>query len=398
MMSPTSLRAPRSIEECYNTDDYRALARRRLPPMIFDFLDGGSDDELSLKRNRAAFSDYEFLPRALTDITTVDTSTRLFGRDIAMPLMISPTGMSRMFHHSAEGAVARVAGREGIPYALSTMGTTTIEDIVPETSGPRVFQIYVMKDRAVTEDFIARTKASNYDGLILTVDTVITGNRERDRRHALSLPPKITPGNFLGFATRPGWSLPALRKNPLDLVNLKASVKEELPGRYSLFEFGARQTDRSLCWKDVEWIASRWGGPLSIKGIVTPEDAVRAHDHGATSVMLSNHGGRQLDGCVAPITQVASVARAVGGRMEIIVDGGVRRGADIVRALALGASACSIGRPYLYGLAAGGEAGVARVVATMREELERTLGLLGVTSLDQLNPDILRHAGQLQQL
>ncbi len=368
---------PNALERCINIADLRVLARRRLPPMVFDFMDGGADDEISLRRNISAFQDYEFLPSVLVDVSAVKTGTRLFGRDIAMPLMLSPTGMSRLFHHAGEEAVARSAGREGLPYALSTMGTATIETIAETTSSPRLFQIYILKDRGITADFIRRAAEARFDGLILTVDTLATGNRERDRRHGLTMPPKLTPRNFLGFARHPGWSLRALRKNPLDLVNLEKSMTTALPSRYSLFEFSNSQVDRTLTWKDVEWIAREWGGPLAIKGLVTAGDARRAAESGASAVMISNHGGRQLDATVAPIRQVSSIAEAVGGKLEIIVDGGVRRGADIVKAIALGATACSIGRPYLYGLAARGEAGVAKAIAILRDELVRTMMLLG---------------------
>ena len=377
--------ASQALSSCINIDDLRHRARRKLPRLIFDYLEGGADDEVSLRRNCDAFARYEFLPEVLTDVSTIRTATRLFGRDIAFPLMLSPTGLSRLFHFTGEAAVASVAGREGLPYALSTMGTTTIETVATTTNAPKLFQIYILKDRGITSDFIRRAKEAGYDGLILTVDTMVTGNRERDRRNGLSLPPKINLHNFASFVLRPRWSLRALAKNPLDLVNLKASMAGPLPTRYSLFEFGAQQVDRSLKWRDVEWMAAEWGGPLALKGLMSADDARRASDSGASAVIISNHGGRQLDGTVAPIDQIAPVADAVGGSMEIILDGGVRRGSDIVKAIALGADACSVGRPYLYGLAAAGEAGVAKALSILREEFTRALALLGVSDIEKLS-------------
>lgn len=381
----------RALAACHNIDDLRRIAKRRLPPMVFDFLDGGADDEFSLARNRSAFADYEFLPRALVDVSSVRTTSRLFGREIGWPLMLSPTGTTKLFHHSGETAVAQAASEQDIPYALSTMGTTSMEAIANQTSAPKLFQIYVFKDRGITADFIARAKSAGYDGLILTVDTLITGNRERDRRHGLTMPPRIHARNFFGFARRPQWSLRALRDNPIDLANLKVSMREALPQRMTLFEFGAKQTDRTLNWKDVEWMAAQWGGPFAIKGLMRADDAVTARENGASAVMISNHGGRQLDGAAAPIDQVAPIADAVGGTMDIIVDGGVRRGSDIVKALALGATACSIGRPYLFGLAAGGPTGVRHALMILRSEFERTLALLGVNDVAALNRSYLRH-------
>ena len=380
------------VDRAINIDDLRRLAQRRLPRPIFDYIDGGADDEQALANNASAFGRYEIVPDVLADVSTLRTETRLFGQPAAWPLMLAPTGLTRMFHPGAEAAVARAAARHGLPYALSTMGTTRIEDWARDFAGSRVFQIYVFKDRGLTTEFVQRCKAAGVHGLALTVDTPVAGNRERDRRNGLSLPPRLTLSSLLSFALHPGWSLPALTGNKFDLANVSHRV-DALAGRsMSLFDYIGSQFDRSVTWKDVEWLAAEWGGPLSIKGVMTPEDAKRAVASGATGVMLSNHGGRQLDAAPAPVDQIAAVRDVLGDGPEIICDGGVRRGSDVVKALALGADGCSIGRPYLYGLAAAGEAGVDRALTLLRDEFERTLMLIGVNDVAGLERRHIRAA------
>ncbi len=371
----------RALERCFNGADLRRAAERRLPKPIFDYLDGGADDERTLRRSSAAFADYEIVPNVLVDTTQLKTATRLFGRDLDWPLMLSPTGLNRMFHTGAEPAVARAAAAQGIAYGLSTLGTTRLEEIAALSAGPKVFQIYIFKDRGLTAEFVARCKACGYDGLALTVDTPVAGNREQDRINGLSLPPRLSLQSLASFAAHPAWAVQALSGATFDFANVSHRTDLLAEGPMSLFDYIDRQFDRTLTWTDVEWLAAAWGGPLAIKGLMTPDDARRAESSGATAVMVSNHGGRQLDGAPAPIDQIAPVAEAVGGRLEIICDGGVRRGSDIVKALALGATACAIGRPYLFGLAAGGEAGVARALALLRAEFERTLVLAGIPDI-----------------
>lgn len=380
-----------SIDQIHSIDDLRTLARRRLPRPIFDYLDGGSDEERSLARNVDAYADYEIIPDVLTDVSSFQTATTIFGQAAAWPLMLSATGLTRMFHSSAELAVARAAAAEGAPYCLSTMGTTRLEDLAAAISVPMLFQIYVFKDRGLTREFVSRCREAGYAGLCLTVDTPVAGNRLRDRRSGLSLPPRLTARSLLDFALHPGWSIPALTGDKFDLANVSHRTDALAKNPMSLFDFIGRQFDPSLTWRDVEWLASEWNGPLAIKGLMTPEDAARAIRSGASGVIISNHGGRQLDGAPAPIDQVAAVRDAVGDGPDVICDGGVRRGSDIVKALALGATACSIGRPYLYGLAAAGEAGVARALRLLREEFERTLALAGVPDIRTLTRDHVRH-------
>jgi L-lactate dehydrogenase (cytochrome) len=372
------------LDRANNIADLRRLARRRLPRPIFDYIDGGADDELTLERNMSAFSTYEIVPDVLTDVSSIRTATTLFGEPVAWPLMLAPTGLTRMFHDDAELAVARAAAKHGLLYSLSTLGTTRLEALAQAFGGPKVFQIYIFKDRGLTAEFVARCKAAGFDGLALTVDTPVAGNRERDRVNGLSLPPKLTLRSMLSFAAHPFWSIPALSGSKFDFANVSHRVDALAAGPMSLFDYIGDQFDPSLTWTDVEWLAREWGGPLAIKGLMTPEDAKRAIASGATGVMISNHGGRQLDGAPAPVDQIAAVRDALGDGPDVICDGGIRRGSDVVKACALGASGCSIGRPYLYGLAAGGEAGVDRALTLLRQEFERTLTLAGTNDVDRL--------------
>lgn len=372
------------LQRANNVADLRVMASRRLPRPIFDYIDGGADDEVSLRRNVAAFAGYELVPDVLNDVSSIQTETKIFGQSTRWPLILSPTGLTRMFHGHAELAVARAAARHGLIYSLSTMGTTRLEKLAQDVTGPKVFQIYIFKDRGLTAEFVARCKEAGFHGLVLTVDTPIAGNRERDRVSGFSLPPKLTLKSLLSFALHPFWSLSALTGAKFDLANVSHKVDALASGPMSLFDYISGQFDRSVSWRDVEWLAREWNGPLAIKGVMTPEDAHRSIASGATGVMISNHGGRQLDGAPAPIDQIEAVRHAVGDGPDVICDGGIRRGTDVVKALALGATACSIGRPYLYGLAAGGEAGVDRVLTVLSEEFERTLTLLGVNDLASL--------------
>ncbi len=385
----------RALRRANNIADLRALARRRLPRPIFDYIDGGADDEVTLRRNAAAFAQYELVPDVLNDVSRIRTGTTLFGERIAWPLMLAPTGLTRMFHGHAELAVARAAARHDLLYSLSTLGTTRLEALAETFGGPKVFQIYIFKDRGLTTEFVARCKEAGFHGLALTVDTPVAGNRERDRVNGLSLPPRLTLKSMLSFALHPRWSLPALTGSRFDLANVSHKVDALAAGPMSLFDYIGGQFDRAVTWRDVEWLAAEWGGPLAIKGVMTPEDAKRAIGSGATGVMISNHGGRQLDGAPAPIDQIGLVRDAIGEGPDVICDGGVRRGSDVVKALALGATACSIGRPYLYGLAAAGEAGVNRALSLLFEEFERTLILAGVNDITQLG---CRHIRRLNEL
>ena len=368
------------------------MAKRNLPSPVFNYLDGGADDEWTLGRNTSAFDDYELLPAQLSDVSNLNLKTTLFGEPVDWPVMVSPTGASKLFHASGEPAVISAAEKFGMFYSLSTLGTTTIEDVAAAGNCPKMFQVYILKDRGLTAELVARCKASGYKALCLTVDTPVPGNRERDAVYGFSsgrLRLRAVPS----WMRHPGWLYRAIVKKDLEMVNLTSSDRASLKGEQSLLEYFNDQLDRSLTWKDVEWLASEWGGPLVIKGVQTVADCRHAANAGATAVMLSNHGGRQLEAAPAPVDCIADVADALHDKLEIICDGGIRRGTHIVKALALGANACSIGRGYLYPLAAGGQAGVEKGFALLRDEVERTMALMGCDSVAKLGSSFIRYRG-----
>ena len=359
---------------------------------MYHYLEGGADDEWTLRRNVDAFADYELCPNYLTDISTIDLGVELLGRRIALPFFFAPTGMSRLFHHEREPAVARVAQAFDTYYTLSTMGTTTIEDIGRLGTGPWMFQIYILKDRGLTREHVQRCRQAGYHALCLTVDTHWAGNRERDKITGMTMPPRFTWSSLSSFAAHPGWSVRAIADGNFNLVNVAHRVAQASKAT-SVMDFINGQFDRTVSWDDVGWLIREWGGPLIIKGLQTPADARRAVDIGAAAIMISNHGGRQLDASPAPVDCVRPMRDAIGDALQLIVDGGIRRGTHVLKALALGADACSIGRAYLYGLAAGGEAGVRRAVTLLRAEIERSMALLGVRSVRQIES---RHARRVR--
>ncbi len=373
--------------------DFRRIARRRLPSPVFHYLDGGADDEWTLKRNTKAFDDYEILPAQLSDVSNIHLQSTLFGEKIDWPVMLSPTGASRLFHASGEPAVVRAAEKLGMVYGLSTLATTTIEDAAAAGNCPKMYQVYVLKDRGVTADMVARCKTSGYTALCLTVDTPVPGNRERDAVYGFSSG-RLRLRSLPSWIRHADWLYRALIRKDLEMVNLATSDRPSQFDDMSLLDYFNSQLDRSLTWKDVEWLASIWDGPLVVKGVQTVADCRQAMNAGATAVMLSNHGGRQLEGAPAPVDCIADVADALHDKLEIICDGGIRRGTHIIKALALGANACSIGRAYLYPLAAGGEQGVIRGLTLLRTELERSLALMGCDSVAKLGTGFVRHRGR----
>ncbi|HEY8509269.1 MAG TPA: alpha-hydroxy acid oxidase [Steroidobacteraceae bacterium] len=381
----------RALSRCYNIADLERLARRKLPKPFWDYLAGGSDDEVTLRRSTAAFNRYELLPRYLIDVTKIDTSTTVLGSRIEWPVFLAPTGVTRLFHTDGERAVARAAHRHGTIYSLSTMGTTTIEDVGAATPGPKCFQIYVLKDRGLTKEYIERCRAAGYTALCLTVDLPQPGNRERDWRSGMTIPPRMTLSSLVDIALHPGWVWRFLTQPRIEFKNLTTAWStEEQRKAGNVIQYFSKQFDRTVTWDAAEWMASEWGGPFAIKGILTPEDAKRAAAIGATAVMISTHGGRQLDGVPAPIDMIVEVVDAVGDRIEVILDGGVRRGTHVLAALAMGAKACMIGRSYLFGLAAGGEAGVDRALTLLRAEVERGFALIGWQSVRDANRSYIR--------
>jgi L-lactate dehydrogenase (cytochrome) len=376
---------PASIARARNIADLRLLARQRLPRMVFDYIDGGADDETTLARNVMRFRDIELVWDALVDIARIDTSATIMGEEMRLPFFISPTAMSRLFHPRAgETAVARAAKAAGVVYSCSTLASTTLEDISRATSGPRWFQVYVWKDRGLVAETLARARAAGFTGVVLTVDVPVAGNRERDPANDFTIPLKLTPRTVSQVLARPGYLRDIAttpRLGPANFTHIKQAG--------GVIDFINSQFDRSVTWDDARWMRETWGGKFAVKGLATPEDARRAIAIGADAVWVSNHGGRQLDTAPATIDTLPAIADAVGGDAEIILDGGVRRGTDIVKALALGATAVAVGRAYLWGLAAGGEAGVSRALAILEDELKRDMALLGRTSVAGLTRDLV---------
>ncbi len=372
------------LNRCKNIRDLEILARRRLPAPIYHYMAGGADDEWSLTRNTEAFNHYELRPHQLNNVADVDLSTKLMGIPLSMPLILSPTGMSRLFHMGKEQAVAQGAAKFGPLYSLSTMGTATIEEIAAVADGPKMFQIYIFKDRGLTTEFVERCKAAKYDALCLTVDTPLAGNRERDFVHRMTLPPRFGIRALHSFFSHPGWMLQLLQDADFSLRNVVHRVDAIGSSIMGVVDYVNSQFDRTLTWDDAAWLSEQWPGPLVIKGLQTAEDARYAVEIGARAVMISNHGGRQLESTPAPIDCVTAMRDEVGDRLELIVDGGIRRGTHIMKALALGADACSIGRPYLYGLAAAGQPGVEHALGIFHEELLRNMALIGCRSVSEL--------------
>lgn len=378
------------LEQCFNISDLRRLAKKKLPAPMFHYIDGGADDEWSLVRSTAAFDDYELLPQYLKNVENIDLSTEVLGSRLDLPFFIAPTGMSRLFHHHKENGVAKAAARFGTLYSLSTVGTTSLEEIAELTDAPKMFQLYIFKDRELTREFVERCKSAGYQALCLTVDTPLAGNRERDLVHGMTMPPRFGLKSLWSFATHLEWALNVLRHREFQLANVVHRIDAIGSGTTSLVQYVNEQFDRSLTWDDAAWLVEQWPGPFVIKGLQTAEDARMAAQIGATAVMISNHGGRQLDTTPAPIDCIIPMRDAVGDALELIVDGGIRRGTHILKALALGADACSIGRPYLYGLAAGGKDGVERALHILREELLRNMALLGCHSISDVNATRIR--------
>lgn len=380
----------RRLKSAASVEDYRRIAKRRLPRGVFDYIDGGAEDERSLVRNASAFGDYEFQPRVLRDVSRLDTSTTILGRPAALPLILAPTGFTRIAHSQGELAVARAAARAGIPWSLSTMGTRSIEEVAAVSDGDKWFQVYTWRDRGLVKELLDRAKAAGYTAVWLTVDTAVLGRRERDVRRGMTLPPKIGPGTIIDGAIHPAWTWDFLRNEPITFANVVGLSDEDGSTAVTLSEHMARQFDRALSWGDVDWLRTVWDGPVVLKGIQTVADAKQAVVAGVDGIGLSNHGGRQLDDAPAPIDLVEPVRDAIADAATIICDGGVRRGSDIVKALALGADAVSMGRPYLYALGAGGERGVDQLLTFMREGIERTMALSGVRTIAEIERSLVR--------
>jgi L-lactate dehydrogenase (cytochrome) len=376
-----------------NISEYRIAAQRRLPAPLFHYADGGAEEERTLAQNSDAFAQYRFLPTALTNVTKITLQSSILGCTTKLPFFLAPTGMSRLFHIGKELAASRAAAEAGIFYGLSTLSTTTLEDVAAAGKGPKIFQVYIFKDRGLTREFVVRCKQAKYDALCLTIDTPMAGNRERDRRTGMTMPPRFGMKSLMSFASRPRWTFDYFRDPDFRLANVTHRADAPAGKAMGLINYVNAQFDRSVTWDDAAWLAREWGGPFIIKGVISVGDAIHAKAAGATAIMISNHGGRQLDDVVAPIELVEQIRAAVGPDIELIVDGGIRRGSDIVKALCLGANACSIGRPYVYGLAVDGQQGVANVIDILHTEMNRTMTLLGCSDVAYLNSSRLYEVG-----
>ena len=371
--------------DCYNFDDFKKLAKKKLPSPIFHYIDGGSDDETTLNRNTDAFNECDLVPNVLTNVKEVDLSVEVLGKKIDFPLFLSPTAMHRLYHHDGEKASAKAAEKMGTMFSLSTMATTSIETIGNLTGGPKMFQLYIHKDRSLTENLIERCKRTGFHAMCLTVDTVVAGNRERDYRTGFSTPPRLTLKSLLIFATHPNWSLNYLLRKKIELANVVHMTDKGTSIDKSVIQYINEQFDPSMEWKDAEYCVQKWGGPFALKGVMSVEDAKKAIDIGCSAIIISNHGGRQLDGSRAPFDQVKAISDAVGDKIEIILDGGIRRGTHVLKAIAAGAKACSIGKGFLFSLSAGGQEGVEKMLSNMREEIYRDMVLMGCKNIKELN-------------
>jgi len=373
-----------NIENCHNIKDFRKLAKKRLPSPIFHYIDGAADDEVTYRRNTEAYEQCDLIPNVLAGVENIDMSTTVMGQKLDMPLYFAPTALQRLFHHDGERAVGKAAEKFGTMFGISSLGTVSIEEIAKTISTPKLFQLYVHKDKGLTRNMIDRCKEANFDAMALTVDTIVGGNRERDLYTGFTSPPKLTLKSLFSFAMHPGWAFNHFTHSKFELSQLKDWVQEGTKLSLSISDYFTKMIDQSMDWKAAEEVNKYWGKPFALKGIMSVEDAKKAVDIGATAIMISNHGGRQLDGSRSPFDQLAEIVDAVGDKIDVICEGGITRGTHVLKALSLGAKACSGGRMYLYALAAGGQKGVEKAMGNLHDEIERDMKLMGVTNIDQL--------------
>lgn len=378
------------LRDCNNTEDFRRLAKQRLPAALFHYIDGAADDEVTYRRNTQAYEECDLVPRVLAGVEEVDMSTTIMGQKLDLPMFFSPTALQRLFHHEGERAVGKAAEKHNTFFGLSSLGTVSIEEMAATINAPKMFQLYYHKDKGLTENMIERCKDAKFEALTLTVDTIVGGNRERDLRTGFTSPPRFTLGGVISYATHPYWTLNYLLRDKFSLPQLDSYVSEGTAVATSVSDYFSTMLDQSMDWKAAEWVAKKWGGHFCLKGIMSVEDARKAADVGATAIMVSNHGGRQLDGSRSPFDQLAEIVDAVGSDIDVICDGGIRRGTHVLKALSVGAKACSGGRWYLYALAAAGQPGVERAISQMRAELERDMKLTGARSVADLSRNNLR--------
>ena len=379
-----------NLGQCHNFSDFRTLAKKRLPGPIFHYIDGAADDEVTYKRNSQSFNDVDLVPNVLAGVEEVDMSTEIMGQELSVPFYCAPTALQRLFHHEGERAVAKAASSAGTMFGVSSLATVTVEDIAKISTGPKMFQFYFHKDRGLNDALLERAKAAKFNVLALTVDTITGGNRERDLRTGFTSPPKLTLDSILSFAFHPMWAWNFFTKEKFDMPHLSGHVTEGTNLAVSVGQYFSTMLEQSMNWSDAEKLCQQWNGQFALKGIMSVEDAKRAVDIGCTGIMVSNHGGRQLDGSRAPFDQLAEICDAVGDKIDVVCEGGIQRGTHVLKALSVGAKCCSIGRYYLYALAAAGQAGVERALNQLAVEVERDMKLMGVTRVDQLSRSNIR--------
>ena len=377
------------LSDCHSFHDFRRMAKRRLPGPIFNYIDGGADDEVTYRRNTAAFEACDLVPNVLRGVTDVDMSVTVMGQRLAMPVYCSPTALQRLFHHQGERAVAAAAGKFGTMFGVSSLGTVSLEEARRISSGPQVYQFYFHKDRGLNREMMARAKQAGIEVMMLTVDSITGGNRERDKRTGFAIPFRLTLGGMAQFAMKPAWGINYVTHERFRLPQLENHIAMD-GGALSISRYFTEMLDPGMTWDDVAEMVRDWGGQFCLKGVMSVEDAKRAVAIGCTGIVLSNHGGRQLDGSRSAFDQLAEIVDAVGDRIDVIMDGGVQRGTHVLKALALGAKAVGLGRYYLFPLAAAGQPGVERALELMRIEIKRDMKLMGCTRIDQLTRDSLR--------
>ena len=378
-----------------NIDDLRKVARRRLPRAIFDYVDGGAEDEYTLRANQADFRRYTFRPRVMVDVSQRNQATTILGERVATPIILAPTGFTGMLWPRGEVVAARAAARKGAIFTVSTMSICSMEEVAAASSGPRWFQLYVWRDREIVRSLLERAKAAGYRVLVITVDTPVLGQRERDIRNGMVVPPRIGANNVLDTLRRVAWLKDFVRNPRITFGNFTNTLGVR-HDPVSLASFTTKQFSPAVSWDDLDWYRSLWPGPIAIKGIMSAEDARLAVERGVEAIVVSNHGGRQCDYLPSAVEVLPEVVNAVGGRAEVILDGGIRRGSDVVKAVALGARACMIGKAFNYGVAAGGEAGAERALDILMTEIDRTLALIGCPLLSDLDRGAIRLAGAYQ--
>lgn len=377
------------LKDCHNFHDFRSLAKRRLPAPIFNYIDGAADDEVTYRRNSESFDQVDLLPKVLRGTDAIDLSVEIMGQKLALPFYLSPTALQRLFHHRGERAVAAAAEKYGTMFGVSSLGTTSLEELRQKHKTPQVYQFYFHRDRGLNRAMMQRAKEAGVDVMMLTVDSITGGNRERDKRTGFSIPFKLTLGGMTQFALKPAWGINYVTHEKFSLPQLDAHV-DMGGGTLSIGRYFTEMLDPTMNWDDLAEMVEEWGGKFCLKGIIHPEDAARAAEVGCDAVILSNHGGRQLDGSRAPFDGLAEVVDAVGDRLDVIMDSGVQRGTHIVKALSMGAKAVGIGRGYLFPLAAAGQAGVERMVGLLKDEVERDMRLMGAAKISDLGRDNLR--------